>query len=461
MRRLPSASTAGEGVSVIATTASGHRVLDPWLALLAGDRVWSDDDDPPDAKRRVASGLEVVALSFVVSLMWLVALRAPSNSTAAWGTVTAAGIATVAAGMLAVRPTTTVLGHTSRPAAFAPRIVWRGLCFLTLIVAIAVQMPGWPAIAAWALGIVVGADVMLSAWALGIEANPVRWWRLFLLSPLHFGVIGALVAVALMPNYLPQFWSLVGPYLALHVGLVVATFTSRGLVSVAEQLDREVDEARRSAAVEERRHRAHWLHDDVLAEIRLTTLRVQSGNESPARVVDELEELDHRLRIRQLDELYEGGEVRLADILQPHVRRAQTLGVRFTAMPSLDAAGRRVDTDTGRVFGRAVSVLLSNAINAGARSVALGIDADDDLIQLRVADDAGGFDFSQIPPGRGLDQLGDQLGRDRLVRIDLPGGSLMMADISIRRPANTAADHHGRPPQAPAARRDLEGADAR
>ena len=416
---------------MIATTATGRHVLDPWLALLAGDRVWNDDDDPPDAKRRVAGGLELVALTFVVSLLWVVVVRRVGIGGERTPAAMPAAVATVAAAALAVRPATIVLGRRSEPAAFVPRIMWRGLCFLTLAVAIVVQMPGWPVVAAWAVGIVVGADVMLSAWALGIEARPVRWWRHFLLSPLHFGVIGALAAVALMPNYLPHFWSLVGPYLALHIGLVMAVLTSRGLASVSEQLDVELQAARRSAAVQERRHRAHWLHDDVLAEIRLTTLRMQSGVRSSSQIVSDLEELDHRLRIRQLDELYQGDLIRLADIMQPHVRRAQTLGVSFTAMPSLDAAGRRVDPDTGRLFGRAVSVLLSNAINAGARSVALGIDADEHGIQLRVADDAGGFDFERMPPGHGLDHLADEMGRANLTRIGLPGGSLMMADIRV------------------------------
>jgi signal transduction histidine kinase len=416
---------------VIATTASGHRVLDPWLALLAGDRVWSDGDDPPEAKRRVAAGLELVGLAFVVSLVWVVVVRRVGQPQEITRVLWPAVVATVAGATLAVRPAQIVLGHITRPAAFLPRLFWRGACFLALLAAVAAQMPGWPMVAAWAIGIVVGADVILSTWVLGIETNPLRWWRHFLASPLHFGVIGALAAVALAPAYRPQLWSLFGPYLALHLGLVAAMLTCRGLISVSEQLEHELDAARASAAVQERRHRAHWLHDDVLAEIRLTTLRVQSGVRSPIKVVSDLEELDHRLRMRQLDELYEGGAARLADVLQPHVRRAQTLGIHFTAMPTLDAAGRRVDQATGRLFGRAVSVLMSNAINAGARTVALGIDADDHVIQLRVADDAGGFDLDQIRPGHGLDQLADELGRDRLRRIGLPGGSLMIAEITL------------------------------
>lgn len=434
---------------MIATTASGHRILDPWLALLAGERVWSDGEEPPEAKRRVAGGLEIVGLAFVVSLLWVVVVRRSSTPRETAQVLWPAIVATGAAAALAVRPTQIMLGKVTRPAAFLPRLLWRGVCFLALAVAVAAQMPGWPVVAAWAIGIVVGADVILSTWVLGIDANPMRWWRHFLLSPLHFGVIGALVAVALAPTYRPQLWSLVGPYLAMHLGLVAAMLTCRALISMSELLELELDAARSSAAVQERRHRAHWLHDDVLAEIRLTTLRVQSGVRSPVKVVSDLEELDHRLRMRQLDELYEGGAARLADVLQPHVRRAQTLGIHFTAMPTLDAAGQRVDQATGRLFGRAVSVLLSNAINAGARTVALGIDADEHVIQLRVADDAGGFDLDTVPPGHGLDQLAHGLGRDRLRRIGLPGGSLMIAEITIGEPA-LAPPTTASPPLTPA-----------
>ena len=421
---------AAKVADVIATTASGHRVLDPWLALLAGERVWIDHDDTPaDARRRVAGGLELVALAFVASLMWVVVFGRIGDGPAMARTVVPAIAATIAAVSLAIRPVQLLVGRGGSPARFLRSLAWRGAAFLGLIVAIAVQMPGWPAVAAWAVGIVVGADVMLSTWALGLTTNPLRWWRHFMLSPLHFGVIGALVAVAVIPGYLPQLWSLVGPYVALHVGLLVAVLTAMALIAVSDQLELEFEGARALAAVQERRHRAHWLHDDVLAEVRLTTLRLQSGERSREQVVADLDELDHRLRVRQLDELYAGGDTRLADILQPHVRRAQTLGVRFTAMPSLDAAGHRVDERIGRLFGRAVSVVLANAVNAGATSLALGLEVDDATVTVRLADNAGGFDLAEVPAGRGLDTLAADLGRRNVQRIGLPGGSLMIVTI--------------------------------
>lgn len=415
---------------VIATTASGHRVLDPWLALLAGDRVWTDHDDaPPEARRRVAGGLELVALAFVVSLMWIVVVGRLSLEREVDHTAVTAIVATLAAAVLAIRPAQLLVGHDGPPAPFLRSLLWRGVCFLALIIAIAVQMPGWPAVAAWVVGIVVGADITRSTWALGLTTRPLRWWRHFLLSPLHFGVLGALVAVAVIPGYLPRLWSLIGPYVALHVGLLVAVLTAIGLMALSDQLRREFEGARALAAVQERRHRAHWLHDDVLAEVRLTSLRLQNGDRSTDETIADLDELDHRLRVRQIDELFASGDTRLADILQPHVRRAQTRGVRFTAMPSLDAAGRRVDERVGRLFGRAVSVLLSNAVNAGAKSLALGLEVDDTAVTVRLADDAGGFELAEAPAGRGLDTLAADLGRHNVRRIGLPGGSLMIVTI--------------------------------
>jgi hypothetical protein len=424
-------------IDVIATTASGHRVLDPWLALLAGERVWSEHDETsPDTRRRAAGGLEVVALAFVVSLMWVVVVERLGAGRETTRTVVPAVAATLAGATLAVGPTRMLVGRLGAPAPFLRSLLWRGVAFLVLIVSIAAHMPGWPAVAAWAVGIVVGADVMMSTWSLGLTTNPLRWWRHFMLSPLHFGVIGALVAVAVVPGYLPRLESLVGPYVALHVGLLVAVLTAMALIAIADQLRLEFDGARALAAVQERRHRAHWLHDDVLAEVRITTLRLQGGTRSTEQVVADLEELDHRLRVRQLDELYAAGDTRLADIMQPHVRRAQTLGVRFTAMPSFDAAGHRVDEQTGRMFGRAVSVLLSNAVNAGATSLALGLEIDDEVVIVRLADNAGGFDLDEVPAGRGLDSLADDLGRRNVQRIGLPGGSLMIVTIPVaHRPA--------------------------
>lgn len=406
------------------------RALDPWLALLAGDRVWVDEEEIPDVRRRVAGALAILGLGVVVSLMWMSVIQRIGRGNPLPPSQLAAGLATLVSLLLAARPLEVLLGRPARPSAFTVRLLWRAACFLTLVLAIAYQMPGWPAVAGWALGVTIGADVMMSSWALGVQPDPLHWWRRFLLSPLHFGVLGALAAVAIMPGYLPRLWSLIGPYAALQIGLVVAVLTCLALTAISEQLDRDLDAARQEATGDERRYRAHWLHDDVLAEVRLTNLRLQRGDLDATSAAAALDELDHRLRLRQLDEMFATGTIRLADIIQAHVRRTQALGVRFSAMPSLDAAGRRVDEETGRRFARVIAVLMSNAVNAGATTLALGLEAEPETIVVRLADDAGGFDLESVPAGRGLDSLTDELGAGNLQRIGLPGGSLMIATIA-------------------------------
>lgn len=406
------------------------RVLDPWLAMLAGDRVWVDEDEIPDTRRRIAAAIAVLGLVFVVSLAWMTVIQRIGLGTPLLPSQIAAMVITLSALALALRPMHVLVGARSRPSGFTIRLIWRTAVFITLIVAIAYQMPGWSSVAGWALGVTIGADVTMSSWAIGIRPQPLRWWRRVQLSPAHFGVVGALAAVAVTPVSQPRLWSMVGPYLALQIGIVVAVLTCLALLAITAQLGTEIDAARREVADAERRHRAHWLHDDVLAEVRLTTLRLERGDLDTAGAAAALDEMDHHLRLRQLDELFTTGSVRLADIIQPHVRRTQALGVRFTAMPTLDAAGQRVDEEIGRRFARVVSLLMSNAVNAGASTVALGLETTDDAIIVRLADDAGGFELENVPAGRGLDSLASELGRHNLRRIALPDGSLMMATIS-------------------------------
>jgi signal transduction histidine kinase len=411
----------------------GQRVVDPWLALLAGDQVWIDGDDEPDSRRRMASGTVAIALAGLVTLFWLAAADRFESERALQSAVWSAVVGTVAAGLLSISPVRALLGLRAVAARYFPRLLLRGACFATLVIVSALLLPSWLGLGAWALGTAVGADVLLSAWALGVTIQPLQLWRRFLTSPLHFGVVGAIVAVLVTTADGPSISSVVAPYLSLHFGLCVSVGTSAILLSLVRQTEVDLAEAHLTGEQVERRHRAHWLHDDVLAELRLTSLRVQSSQCSPEQTVGELEELDHRLRMRQLDDLYRTGPPRLADILQPHIRRAQTLGIRFTCMPALDVAGERVDATTGRLFGRAVSNLISNAINAGATTMAVSVRVQPEFIGLQVTDDAGGFAFDGVPIGRGLDQLAEELGRGNLERLVADNGSTMVARIPTGR----------------------------
>ncbi|MEQ9162545.1 MAG: hypothetical protein RLN74_07555, partial [Ilumatobacter fluminis] len=162
-----------------------------------------------------------------------------------------------------------------------------------------------------------------------------------------------------------------------------------------------------------------------------STLRLKSvGDLDAARA--ELEELDHRLRLRQLDEVMRGGEPHLYEILQPHLRRIQSLGIQLYRVPPLELTNRRTDSESAQLFHRAVSVLTSNAINADATRLAIDLfEVDGGQISLTVTDDAGGFDLDAVPAGRGLSNLVADLGPDRVRRRDTQNGSAVTVTLPL------------------------------
>jgi hypothetical protein len=442
-------ATHPAGCTLTTPNDSRSQAPDLLFALLAGERVWIDDGQRPPAHVRYAALIEALALTFYAVLLWTVLpdrLRLATPNVMVW-LFAAAG--TCAAAALAIRPCALVLGRTTSAASMPWRLVWRSLCFFTLVVSIVVLLPGWLVVGAWPIGIIAGSDVALGLWAIGAEARPQHWWRRFVTSPVHLGVLGALVATVLTGAYPDPAWRLVGLYATMHLGLLVAGLTVATLDGYARMLEDQRERDRRTLVERERRHWAHWLHDDVLSEVRLATLRVQGGGVSPEQVAHELHELDHRLRLRQLDELFSGGPARLADILQPHLRRAQALGITLTDVPSLDSVGVRVDEATGRLFGRTIAVLTSNAINAGATALALRVRPDGYVIEVQLTDDAGGFDLHGIPPGRGLEQLMADVGSHRVRRIPEQHGSTMIVHVPVQSLA--ASDEHQ--PRSPAERR--------
>ena len=70
------------------------------------------------------------------------------------------------------------------------------------------------------------------------------------------------------------------------------------------------------------------------------------------------------------------GTPRIYEILQPHLRRAQNLGIRLDRVPTHEVTRLEVDEQCGRLLNRAVSLLTSNAINAGATRLSIDLQAD-------------------------------------------------------------------------------------
>ena len=224
---------------------------------------------------------------------------------------------------------------------------------------------------------------------------------------------------------------MIGLYLAMWTGLIVAGITVVIIHRLSLAIDERVAEERDDARAGERSRRAHWLHDDVLSEVHLASLRISSGTATPEQINAELLDLDHRLRLRQLEDMMSGDTLRIYEILQPHLRRAQNLGVRLDHVPHHEVTRLEVDETCGRLLNRAMSLLTSNAINAGATRLSielLAIDGGSRLV-LRVTDDAGGFDLASIPEGRGLSSLIDELGPGAVQRFDTPDGSMMVVYV--------------------------------
>ena len=415
------------------------RVFDLWIALLAGERVWHDGSIRPGSRERISAGFALIGAACTVSAIWVtVGARfdpsdldaiTPRRATLLAFTVAA----TLASFALGARYQRILRGHETvgRPLWF--ELAWRSTAFLLLLTVFAGALPRAYVPGVIPLGVLAGADASLTIWALGIRPRGRVWvWR-FLRGPVHFGALGALLAVAAFGQSLPTLRTLVALYLAMWTGLIVAGLTVVMIDRLGLAVEQGVAEERHDALADERARRAHWLHDDVLSEVHLASLRISAGHASAEQISAELLDLDHRLRLRQLDDMMSAGAPRVYEILQPHLRRAQNLGVQLDHVPTHEVTRIEVDEHSGQLLNRAVSLLTSNAINAGTTRLAINVQVIDGgtRLQLSVTDNAGGFDLAAIPDGRGLSALIEQLGAGSVQRHDAPGGSMMVVSLPL------------------------------
>jgi signal transduction histidine kinase len=424
-------------------------VFDTWMALLAGDRVWHDQSDgPPSPRERASATAMVFALVLTVLVQWValasrVDVLALSELTARerdLGLLTLGGV--VAAGALAVRPLQLVIGSRRQAAGFWWSLYWRGLAYLTMIAVTAAVLPRLRFLGAVPLGLVAGHDALLTMWALGLTPSPTTWLKRLVFSGVHFGALGALIGTMVFDPDGPSTRTTLGVYAAMWTGVAVAAFTVLAANRLIALSDAQREDDLQQLRARERALRVHWLHDDVLSEVKLATLRIEGGGDVAA-AKRELHELEHRLRVRQLEEMLRGGRARVYEIIQPHLRRAQSLGVRLDRVPALERTSLKVDEATGELLHRAVSNLMSNAIDAGATRLSLAIEtADPSALEISVTDDAGGFSLDEIAPGGGLARLIRDLGPGAVRRDDVPGGSV----VTIRIPLPPIAPPQTTPP---------------
>jgi hypothetical protein len=434
------------------------RVFDLWIALLAGERIWHDGPIQAGPRERISAGFALVGTVCTVAAIW-VAVGArfdpwdPDVITTRRATLLAFMIAaTLAAVPLAMRYQHILRGREAIGRPFWFEVTWRSIAFLLLTAVIAGALPRAHTPGVVPLGVLAGADASLTLWALGVTPQARAWVRRFVGGPVHLGAVGALLAVAAFGESIPTLRTLIGLYAAMWVGLIVAGLTVVMINRLGLAVDQRVAEEVHDSVASERARRAHWLHDDVLSEVHLATLRISSKTATPEQINDELLDLDHRLRLRQLDDMLSADTLRIFEVLQPHLRRAQNLGVRLEHVPTHEVTRLEVDEQCGRLLNRAVSLFMSNAINAGATRLSLDVHVVDggERIVVSVTDDAGGFDLATVPDGRGLSTLIDELGADAVQRHDAPGGSTMTATIPRHHSdeSHDPVDHHSDEPHA-------------
>ena len=390
-------------------------------------------------RERAVAGFELVSLAMVLVVQWVAfASRVDVFADRALTTrelwLSGIGaVSVVAALALAIRPVSLIAGRPRGPSSFLWSVVWRTAAYTFLIAGTAGLVPRYHFLSAVPLGMLGGSDCLLTLWALGVAPATRVGLRRFLFSTVHFGILGALLAAALLGNEIATFPGVFDEYFALWTGIVVGGATITGLNRWSSYADAQSAADRDEIVAAEHTHRAQWLHDDVLSEVRFTMLRIDAGVTSSERTHRELQDLDHRLRLRRLDELVRRGNPHIYEIIQPHLRRAQSQGVELYQVPRLDVTERRVDEPTGELVNRAMSVLVTNAIIAGATRMAVTIREPDDLsmLELTLTDDAGGFDLDSVPDGRGLASLIRDLAPGTVRRTDSPGGSIMTVLIPI------------------------------
>jgi hypothetical protein len=313
-----------------------------------------------------------------------------------------------------------------------------------------IMLPAWNLLGAVPLGAIVGAEFAVRgsrgnhSMSSGLASDPVPHrtrGRLQVIAPVIFLLTLAIARVDL-PLSTTQWLSVVG----IEVTLMAACVTVTALVvwiglcrlggRMSEELLRFVAGLRQA----EFRHRAQWVHDHLLTELRMLILSLESRPLVRNEVLKQLRDTDHRLRMAHLDELIEVGRIRISSLVQPQIRRCLDHGVVLRSVPDFQQIDVAVDPEAGRLISRVLSGLFSNALNAGAQEIELEVFVDSAEVHIRVTDDAGGFDLGAVPPGRGLAHLIEDLGAQSVTREESPGGSVMKVVVPRHLVMTGAAD---------------------
>jgi signal transduction histidine kinase len=437
-RRTPQGDGQEEAMMLVDESSRATPAVDLAIAAAAGPVVWQADGRDRTATQVAAVLAGVIALVGQAVTVLVVAHWDPAG---VGGPValTAAVCALLAMAAAGIQITFVARGRSPRRLPTSVWVIVRGATVVAFAVGWLSLNSGATILLIWPLGVYVGVELALTASFVGSMQAPGRAVRNVLVSPTHLGVLFGLLVVAVVLGNGARVVAL-ELALALEMAIVaaVASYTAIRTVWEFEQRREEaVSEAERSR---ERRHRAHWLHDDVCADLRMVRMKVAADQLTMADVATELDELDHRMRSRQLDELLDGGTVTAVEVLQPYLRKAQSAGVALVEVPRYEHASVRIPSAPASSLRRAVAGLLSNAITAGATQVAIRLLPEADRITLTVEDDAGGFELAEVPAGRGLAMLAEDLGPENLEVRRGDRGAIVMVRVALpESPSSEAA----------------------
>lgn len=178
-----------------------------------------------------------------------------------------------------------------------------------------------------------------------------------------------------------------------------------------------------------------WLHDVVMPELQLLRMRANGATFDAVQLRAELDLIEHRLRMRQLDDDLAAGRARVIDVVQPYIRMAQRVGCRVVEVPDHEAGLCPLDASTGQELRRFLAVVVPNALTAGASTIGFDVRMIDMSVSFAIAvrDDAGGF-VTDDPThlGRGRDRLAGELGAHRLTTEIAGGGTTVTCRFAGR-----------------------------
>lgn len=397
--------------------------LDLWFAVAAGPGPWLSGGKLAPADHLVLVG--GVASAVVMSLA-VTATAAASLQFQRWTGVAAFGAVLVSLVVV-------VFGGARRLARLGPVAVLscRGAAALAVLALMVKAYGSVQPLALGGFGVAAGAHATVTLRAVGVRLRWIDALRRFLWSAVHAGVLTGAVILAFLPATRALRADALMLGLSIYALIATSTATMAVLGVCLERIDTTRDAQIATLRSTIHRDHAHWLHDDVCSELGYLRLRLQQGPVDADAIRRSLDELDHRLRVRQIDEILEGGPARLGEVMQPFIRVAQTNGVELTEVPSFETGAMLLAPVAGRQVQRALAVLTANAIRAGARQVAIRTSLEPGGLVVEVEDDAGGFDVTNLVPGRGLDGLAHDLGPDRLEIVRTERGTLARAHVAI------------------------------